>query len=122
MNKKYRVIFLGLISPENVFKEKMSGFGVGSEQVAQIIEKAPVILKEDMHFGYARQYADAVQHAGGRVTIQENGIFNKEEIAHQSIEMLSLEKFVMCPECGHKQLRGKACVRCGLIYEGSKSI
>lgn len=122
MNKKYRVVFLGLISPENDFKERMSGFGVPEEQLTTLIERAPIILKDDIPFAYARQYADAVQHAGGRVNIQEHGILVEEKLTRRSIEIKSLENFTMCPECGHKQLKGKACVKCGWVYEGRESI
>lgn len=121
MNKKYRVVFLGLISTENDFKEKMSGFGVSPEQVTLLIEKAPIILKDDMPFGNARQYADAIQYAGGKVNIIENGFFDDEKSASRSIEIKSLENFIMCPECGQKQLKGKACVKCGWVYEGRES-
>lgn len=122
MNKKYRIVFLGLISPENDFKERMSGFGVPPEQISLLIEKAPIILKDDMPFGYARQYADAVQYAGGKVNIQEHGIFDDKNTVNRSFEIKSLENFIMCPECGHKQLKGDVCVKCGLVYEGRRSI
>ena len=118
MNKKYRIVFLGLISPEKDFREKMSRFGVSPERIAELIEKAPIILKDDMPFAYARQYADAVRHAGGKVNIQEHGIFHKGKMVNRSFEIKSLENFIMCPECGHKQLKRKACVRCGLVLEG----
>jgi ribosomal protein L37E len=28
-----------------------------------------------------------------------------------------LESFTLCPECGHKQAKAEACVRCGFILE-----
>ena len=121
MNKKYRVVFLGLISPENDFKDKMARFGVSPEQSAQLIEMAPIILKDDMPFGYARQYADAVQYAGGKVNIIENGIFDEEKAASRTMKIKSLENFIMCPECGQKQLKTKACIKCGWVYEGRGS-
>ena len=67
MNKRYRVVFLGLLKSEDYFKNGMSGLGATPGIVDQISKNAPVILKEDMPLGHARKYADAIQNAGGRV-------------------------------------------------------
>ncbi len=90
---------------------------MSSSVVGKMIEKAPVILKGDMTLGYARQYADAVQHAGGRVNIQEHGIFEEQNLSNRSFDIKLLDDFTMCPECGHKQLKAEECVRCGHIYK-----
>lgn len=117
MIKKYRIVFLGLIGSKEAFRDRMSKLGVSSPRVNQIIEKAPVILKGEMTLKDARHYADAVQFAGGNVSIQEHGFFNDPGKINRSLNIQPLENFVMCPECGYKQLKEKACIKCGLIFE-----
>ena len=115
MDKKYRVLFLGLKgNPEN-FKEGMTKLGVDVAIVDRIVRKAPVILKGDMTLGDARKYADAVSHAGGRVNIQEHGLFDEPMRSSRPLDIKSLGKFIMCPECGYKQLKGALCERCGFL-------
>jgi ribosomal protein L32 len=114
--KKYRVLFLGLVGNEEAFRARMSKLGASIPNVDLMISKAPVILKGDMTLREARQYADAVQLAGGRVNIQEHGLFKEQERMHRSLHIKPLEDFVMCPECGYKQLRERACVKCGYIF------
>jgi len=117
MTKKYRVVFLGLIGSEEAFKDRMSKLGVSSPTIEQVIQKAPVILKGKMTLKDARHYADAVQLAGGKVNIQEHGLFEEPEGINRSLNIQPLENFIMCPECGYKQLKEKACVKCGYVFE-----
>lgn len=121
MTKKYRVLFLGLVGDEEAFRARMSRLGVSIPNVDLMISKAPVILKGDMTLREARQYADAVQLAGGRVNIQEHGLFEEQETMNRSLHIKPLEDFIMCPECGYKQLRERACVKCGLVFEVEKT-
>ena len=116
MGKRYRVVFLGLFKAEDYFKDGMSRLGVSPATVERIIEKAPVILKEDMPIGIARRYADAVMQAGGNVNIQEHGFVEDDlEKKTGSLKIEPLESFTMCPQCGHKQLKAEQCVKCGFI-------
>jgi hypothetical protein len=115
MNKKYRVVFLGLIEREEDFTSRMSRLGVSSEAVQQIIQRAPIVLKRNMTLGDAREYADAIQYAGGRVNIQEHGFFEKPDRINRLFDIKPLENFTMCPRCGYKQLKEKACVKCGFL-------
>ena len=116
MTKKYRVLFLGLVGNEEAFKKRMSNLGVPIPTVDLMINKAPVVLKADMTLKEARQYADAVQLAGVKVNIQDHGLFEEPETINRSLHIMLLEDFIMCPECGYKQLREKACVKCGYIF------
>ncbi|KPK18580.1 MAG: hypothetical protein AMK69_24760 [Nitrospira bacterium SG8_3] len=116
MTKKYRVLFLGLVGNEEAFKARMSKLGASMPTVDLMISKAPVILKGGMTLKEARQYADAVQLAGGKVNIQEQGLFEEPETMKRSLHIKPLEDFVMCPECGYKQLRERACVKCGHVF------
>jgi hypothetical protein len=116
MDKRYRVIFLGLTNREVDFKKGMFMFGVTYEMADLIIQKAPVVLKEDMRLREARRYADAVQGAGGRVKIQDHGFFTDDQVNVTSSNIEPLENFLMCPQCGHKQLKSEACVRCGFVF------
>ena len=113
MNKKYRVLFHGLIEDKTVFKTKMTRLGAPSGTVDRIIREAPIILKRDLTLGGARQYADVVQDAGGIVTIQENGYFEESKSIDSSNSFVSFKDITMCPECGFKQPKGEICERCG---------
>jgi hypothetical protein len=119
MDKKYRVVFVGLVTNEDNFIHGISRLGVASDSAELIISKAPVILKEDMRLKEARRYADAVQQAGGRVLIKAHGFFKDEDVASDTSTIEPMENFIMCPQCGHKQLKGGTCVRCGLTFKES---
>jgi hypothetical protein len=115
MEKRYKVVFLGLIKTEDYFKEWMSRLGMSPSEVERIIMEAPVILKEDMTIGIARRYADDIMQAGGKVNIEENGFFeDTSEKKTGGLKFEPLESFTMCPQCGHKQLKSEQCVKCGL--------
>jgi hypothetical protein len=110
--KKYRVLFHGLRKDEEAFKTRMKSMGAPSEKLERMIRHAPVILKANLTLGSARNYADAVQDAGGKVTIQEYGFFDESAHNHLSQPFASLADFTMCPECGLKQPKGEICLRC----------
>ena len=114
-DKKYRVVFLGLLDSPGNFQEGMARHGVSDPVVDQIIQRAPVILKGALGLGDARVYADAVYQAGGRVNIQENGLFEEPMRSGRSLDIKPLERFTMCPECGYKQLKAEVCERCGFL-------
>ncbi len=97
----------------------MLHLGAPAEIVAKLFEKTPVILKGDLTSGDARRYADAVQNAGGRVTIQEYGQFEESGRMNGAVNIAPFNEFTMCPECGLKQPKGEACVRCGFRFENS---
>jgi len=113
MTKKYRVVFHGLISKREDFTASMESLGVTKEIVDRMIKKAPVILKCDLTLKSARQYADTMQDAGGRVTIQENGRFDEPRRFNRPISIASFRDFTMCPECGFKQPKAEFCCKCG---------
>ena len=117
MDKKYRVVFLGLFKGKADFVERMSMLGVPPATVEEIVQRAPVVIKGDMSLRDARQYADAVQDAGGKVNIQEHGHFEETKRINKPFDIKPLENFIMCPECGHKQLKAEACQKCGLIFK-----
>jgi len=116
MNKRYHVVFLGLIETKHVFMQRLSEFGVPTEMVDKIIDMAPVIMKADMSLWYARQYADAIQRAGGKVNVQEHPYFEETKSSDNALDIEPFENFIMCPECGHKQLKIEVCVKCGNIF------
>ena len=95
----------------------MFRLGVPSNTVEQIISGAPVTLKGDLSLGAAREYADVVQHAGGRVNIQEDGVMEGPKRYARAVDVKSMQEFIMCPQCGHKQLRAETCSKCGKSYE-----
>ena len=119
MEKKYRVVLFGLMKGEEDFKSGMAELGLSPAVADEMIQGTPAVLRENMTLGEARQYADAVQEAGGRVNIQDDGVFAEPKRLEKKSGIKSLERFTMCPECGHKQLKGKACVKCGFFLQGA---
>lgn len=109
MDKRYKVIFSNLIKDKDYFKDQMSMLGVSEDITEDIIRKAPVILKKNLSLGEARIYADAVLQAGGKVSIQVED--NRDENP-----IVTLKDFVMCPQCGHKQVKAEACIKCGFSF------
>lgn len=119
MDKKYRVIFIGLLTNEDNFIHEISRLGITPDSAELLIKKSPITLKEDMRLKDARRYADAVQQAGGRVKIQAHGFFTDDQVNVTVPNIEPLENFIMCPQCGHKQLKKEICVRCGLTFKES---
>ncbi|MFH1488981.1 MAG: hypothetical protein ABII06_08765 [Pseudomonadota bacterium] len=99
----------------------MTKLGVNAAIIDRIVRKAPVILKGEMTLGDARKYADAVFLAGGRVNIQEHGLFAEPMRSSKPLDIKSLGKFTMCPECGYKQLKGAFCERCGFLLSSGEA-
>ncbi|MFH1351102.1 MAG: hypothetical protein ABII26_09190 [Pseudomonadota bacterium] len=113
MTKKYRVVFMGLLKDEEDFKHNMSRLGVSPETAELIIRRAPIVLQGNMTLGNARQYAEAIQDAGGRVKLHEHGFFEEADKISNPMPIKSFESFVMCPQCGCKQLKAEICIKCG---------
>ena len=116
MTKTYRVVLLGKMEEKQDFEEKMEKLGFSSGSVQDLIEKAPSALKAGLPLGEAREYAEAVQEAGGKVNIQEDGVSEESNRLHPPIEIRSLKDFTMCPECGHRQIKADVCVKCGFLF------
>jgi hypothetical protein len=116
MDKSYKVIFASLLKEAGYFKGRMLKLGVSENVSEGLIKKAPVILKQGLSLKDARKYADAVFHAGGKVTIQveRSNKANPEKNTVSSI--VSLKNFTMCPQCGYKQLKTGTCIKCGLKF------
>ena len=117
MNKKYRLVFLGTVESDEVFRQRIYRFGFPPERIEEIINRAPVVIRKDLTLADARQFADVLQQAGGRVSIQEYGLFEESNQPVRSLGIKQLADFTMCPQCGHKQLKQRACVRCGFVLE-----
>lgn len=111
--KSYRILFLGVLGDPDPFKEKMAELGIKPEVAQDMMQRAPILLKTGMDLEKARRYAEAIQRAGGKVTIQEDGAFEKPKPFNARRVIKPFEHFTMCPECGHKQPRAERCVRCG---------
>jgi ribosomal protein L32 len=116
VTKTYRVLLLGRIEEKQDFEEKMEKLGFSPESVRELIAKAPSALKVGQPLGEAREYAEAIQEAGGRVNIQEDGVSEEFNRLHPPIEIRSLQDFTMCPECGHRQIKAQACEKCGFVF------
>ena len=117
MDKKYRVVFLDVLEGRDGFSEKMSRLGVPAPVVNRILEEAPVVLRSDMRLGEARIYAEALQAAGGKVNIQEDGFFEEPRRGNRNGNIEPLENFTMCPQCGFKQRKAESCTKCGALLK-----
>ena len=118
MVKKYRVLFHYPLVESDDFRAGMARIGVPGETVSRMIAKAPVVLKGGLTPEEARLYADAVQGAGGRVTIDEDGSFESPFEPKSSSPITAFRDFTMCPRCGFKQQRGERCIKCGNRFAG----
>lgn len=92
--------------------QKMARLGVDHGQADEIISRSPIILKEGLDSDAARRYADAVQDAGGRVVIKDNGRADERKLSGQPLVITPFRGFIMCHKCGHKQPKGSICEKC----------
>ena len=63
-NKKYRLLFTGLIDDRDIFREKMAQKGVKHSLVDQMLSEAPVIIKQNLTLESARKYVDILSEMG----------------------------------------------------------
>jgi ribosomal protein L32 len=120
VTKTYRILLLERIEEKQDFEEKMGKLGFSPESVRELIARAPSALKVGLPLGEAREYAEAVQEAGGKVNIQEDGVSEEFNRLHPPVEIRSLQDFTMCPECGHRQIKAETCVKCGFLFSFEK--
>jgi hypothetical protein len=116
VTKTYRVVLLGRSEESPDFEEKMEKLGFSLSHVRDLIARGPSALKGGLALGKAREYAEAVQEAGGRVNILEDGVSEGIKRQRPPMEIRSLKDFTMCPECGHRQIKAEACVKCGFLF------
>lgn len=117
MARTYRIVLLGLTDTEARFLQGMSSrFGIAPAKAKRFIEQAPKVLKKGLSLGEAREYAEALQRAGGKVHIQEHGKTQEPKREHWQGAIKSFGEFTLCPECGFTQLKAEKCVKCGLVF------
>jgi hypothetical protein len=117
LNKNYCLVFLGLLETPEIFTQKMRNLGFSSADIESIIASPPVPFRNGLSLREARECADAVQSAGGRVNVREEESVKSQEGAGKSVAIPPMESFTLCPQCGHKQVKARTCVRCGFILE-----
>jgi hypothetical protein len=98
--------------------------GVSEVIVDHMIANAPLVLKGGMSPAEARQYADAVQEAGGRATIEADGFAEDPDHSSEMASIATYQDFTMCPMCGFKQQLAPRCIKCGFALRkmGSKEL
>lgn len=116
MDKRYRVIFSNLLKEKDFFKNRMLRLGVSGDVSEEIIKKAPVILKRNLILRDARVYAEAILEAGGKVAIHDEDNWDEDGSDGASTGIVGMKDFIMCPQCGHKQVNSGGCIKCGLIF------
>lgn len=112
MSKRYRVLFRDISGDREAFKAKLVRLGAPAETIEIMIRKAPIIMKGNMRFAEAKRYADAVEKAGGRVAVQEEGETANQKAPQGNISIAPFENFTMCRHCGLIQQKGEICLRC----------
>ena len=122
MSKKFRVLFSGLTVTQEAFKNEMTRLGAPPDKVDIMLERAPIVLKDGMTGDEAERYADAVQKAGGRVTVQEYDDADTTNAAQKPLFIAPFEDFTMCPECGLEQIKGERCIRCGFQFREEEQV
>jgi hypothetical protein len=120
LNKNYCLVFLGLLETHEIFTQKMRSFGFSSSDIESIIASPPIPFRKGLTLREAREYADAVQFAGGRVNVREEEPEPRQERAGKSVVIPPMESFTLCPQCGHKQAKAQTCARCGFILESCR--
>jgi hypothetical protein len=111
--KKYRAIFVGLLSDAEDFKKNMARLGISSSALDKYIKNAPAVLKKNLTLPDARKYAEVIINAGGLVNIQETGKFSKVE-PFNTKKNIPDHNLTVCPNCGFKQTKTNYCIRCGI--------
>ena len=114
--KTYRVVLVARIEEKQDFEAKMEKLGFPPGSVQELVAKIPTALKAGLSLGEARAFAETVLEAGGKVNIQEHGVSEELSRPHPPIEIRSLQDFTRCPECGHRQIKAEACVKCGSLF------
>jgi len=121
VTRKYRVLFHGLSGDEEVFEQRMLKMNAPVEAVSRMIREAPLIMKEGMTWEKARQYAGAVQEAGGRVSIEEQSAAQSSVWRNSPSRIVPFQAFTMCPRCGLKQPRAEVCGKCGASLQKART-
>ncbi len=112
--KTFYLVLLSLIETPDVFSQRMTRLGFFLEDTDHMAARAPFTFKRGLTLKEARELADALQFAGARVAVREEGVVVDHRSRRKGL-ILPLESFTMCPQCGHKQPKAEACTRCGSL-------
>lgn len=115
--KTFCLILLGLLETPDVVSQRVIRLGLLSDDIERMAARAPFTFKRGLTLKEAREWADAFQFAGARVTVREEGTIIDRRRGRKSL-IQPLESFTMCPQCGHKQLKAETCSRCGSALQG----
>ncbi len=102
---RYEVVTLGIREGERVHEVKarlgklVKGKNVNLDL---IIEKAGLVIKRNLDWETAQKYRDAFRRAG---------IMSEVRRQDGAVEGM------VCPNCGFRQSKAEACIRCGIIIE-----
>lgn len=116
MDKRYCVIFQGVLTGHERFRQRMEDLGTSPDVLDRMMSRAPLVIKNDLTLGQAQRYSELIRGAGGKVAIYDRGWGARlERRSGHSWEVKHLEKYSPCPRCGLKHLKGESCPRCGLM-------
>ena len=120
MAQRFRVVFVGVKEGPELFEDRMVQLGVRLDMVRKLIQRAPVVMKENLSLEEARPYAKAVEDAGGLVRIQtyEHHCAPANPKNDGNV-IVSFDAFTMCPECGFKQPKTDICIKCRYRFTNS---
>ena len=115
--KMYQLLFAGLLGEEKKFREMMYLKGVRPSLVDQMLQEAPIIVKQNLSLQAARKYAELLSAMGAKITIL-NQVPKGEDGKEDTGRPAPMSSFVLCPQCGLVQSNGNICPRCGFRLTG----
>jgi hypothetical protein len=115
--KTFCLILLGLVETPEVVSQRVIRLGLLSDDIERMAARAPFTFKRGLTLKEAREWADAFQSAGARVTVREEGTVIDRRRGRKPL-IQPLESFTMCPQCGHMQPKAETCTRCGSPLRG----
>jgi len=113
MEKRYRLLFIGVAGDEGHFRAELQAKGVQDRLIDQMFELAPVIIKQGLSLAQARHYADMLRAMGAKITILDDQGAPRARQSKDAPLVTPMSEFVPCPQCGLVQPEGSVCYRCG---------
>jgi len=117
--KTFCLVLLALVEAPDVFSQRMTRLGFLRDDTDRITARTPFTFKRGLTLKEAREWADALQLAGARVAVREEGTI-VDRRRKRNVLIQPLESFTMCPHCGHKQPKAETCTKCGSVLGDAK--
>jgi membrane associated rhomboid family serine protease/uncharacterized Tic20 family protein/ssDNA-binding Zn-finger/Zn-ribbon topoisomerase 1 len=130
LQERFRLILDGTIGftsdPEETKENLVRLFRCSRDQVEQMCNGFPTILKRGLDRETAREYKDAVSRTGALCTLELEpapadfpapGAQQPEQsVSEERPSELPPKRSFSCPKCGHLQEKEESCPRCGVYF------